>query len=105
MKMMGLYMLPSTACNLGCHRRAQTRLYSSDKGKNRANESVSGNISGSTARAASASGGPSTHRQMLGGMALESRYTSNSSGTLDEPLSATLVRLSSQARCSVSMVL
>lgn len=65
-----------------------------DKGKSRAGEpSVSGNISGSTARAAS-SGGPSAHRQMLGGMALESRYT-NSSGTLDEPLSATLVRLSS----------
>lgn len=60
---------------------------------------VSGKISstkGPAAPTASSSRGLSSgnaqgHRQVIGGVALESRYTANSSGTLDEPLSATLV--------------
>ena len=50
--------------------------------------SVAGNISGSSTNAPS-------YRQQIGGLSLESRYTSNASGTLDEPLSETLVSLQS----------
>lgn len=79
-----------------------------DKGKGKATANphqsspvLSGNISGSTARAANSNAGSSgAHRQMVGGMSLESRYTANSSGTLDEPLSATLVWLSIPFLCA-----
>jgi hypothetical protein len=66
-----------------------------EKGKARetlappAASNVSGNISGS----GSSSSNKSAYRQTIGGVSLESRYTANSSGTLDEPLSETLVRL------------
>lgn len=55
-------------------------------------QSVSGNMAGSHS-------GP--HRQVIGGVALESRY--GGSSTLDEPLSATLVRVTRSSAPSLAL--
>lgn len=63
-----------------------------EKGKGRAlspRPDVTGKI-GSSSNAASSNQGRG-HRQNIGGVAIETRY--GSASTLDEPLSATLVRL------------
>lgn len=72
---------------------AQTQQQSSSQAESHQPAAVSGTISGSSSQQQSQAGSHSgPHRQVIGGVALESRY--GGSSTLDEPLSATLVSIS-----------